>query len=130
MFSMRPRKGISNVWTTSRSLLGSSLVLQNAKGTVSYKNSSRSEEIPGRKKFLNALDHFDQLDTRYARLLPTSVQTMGEIEVLLRRKGAPERCHVISSNMEIDDREMNLHEALHFCYENKNPGKSKTYRGA
>jgi len=70
------------------------------------------ESRRGRRKFLGALDHFDELDTRYARLLPTGVQTIVQIEAFLRKKGAPERCHVISSNIEIDDREMHLNEAL------------------
>lgn len=71
------------------------------------------ESRKGRKKFLNALDHFDDLDTRYARLIPTSIQTIVQIEALLRQRGAPEHCHVISSNVNIDDREMFLSEALH-----------------
>ena len=70
------------------------------------------ESPKGRKKFLNALDHFDDLDTRYARLIPTSIQTIVHIEALLRQRGAPEHCHVISSNADIDDREMLLTEAL------------------
>ena len=70
------------------------------------------ETRKGRKKFVGALDHFDVLDTRYARLLPPSIQTLVHIEALLRQKGAPECCHVISSNEDIDDREMLLSEAL------------------
>jgi hypothetical protein len=70
------------------------------------------ETCKGRKKFLGVLDHFDQLDTRYARLLPTGMQTIVQIEELLRQRGAPDRCHVISSNVDIDDREMLLSEAL------------------
>lgn len=66
----------------------------------------------GRQKLLEALDHFDELDTRYAHLLPTNAQTVDQIAALLRRKGAPERCHVTSSNADIDDREMTLNEAL------------------
>lgn len=66
----------------------------------------------GREKFLDALNHFDALDARYARLVPTSSQTIIQIEALLRQKGAPERCHVISSNLEIDGKEMLLSEAL------------------
>lgn len=66
----------------------------------------------GRKKFVDALDHFHDLDARYARLVPTNVQTIKDVEAVLKQKGAPEYCHVISSNAEIDDRELLLGEAL------------------
>ena len=70
------------------------------------------ESRKGREKFIGALDHFDDLDTRYARLLPTRIQTSVQIEELLRQKGSPEHCHVISSNVDIDGKEMLLSEAL------------------
>ena len=66
----------------------------------------------GRRKLTEALNHFKDLDPRYARLLPPNAQTVNQIEALLKRKGAPERCHVTSSNAHIDDREMPLSEAL------------------
>jgi hypothetical protein len=70
------------------------------------------ESHKGRKKLLEALDHFDELDPQYARLVPADAQTVSHIEVLLKRKGALERCHVTSSNAGIDDREMPLRQAL------------------
>ncbi|HKZ81757.1 MAG TPA: hypothetical protein VJ124_26045 [Pyrinomonadaceae bacterium] len=70
------------------------------------------ETRKGRKKLVEALDHFDELDPRYAQLLPANAQTVNQIEALLKRKGAPERCYVTSSNGDIDDREMALSEAL------------------
>lgn len=70
------------------------------------------ESHKGRKKLLEALDHFDELHPEYARLLPADAQTVTQIEVLLTRKGALERCHVTSSNASIDNREMPLRQAL------------------
>ncbi len=70
------------------------------------------ESQNGRKKLLEALDHFDELNPRYARLVPADSQTADHIEVLLKRKGALNSCHVTSSNADIDDREMPLKEAL------------------
>ena len=71
------------------------------------------ESHKGRKKLLEALDHFDELDPRFARLVPADSQTVNHIEVILKRKGALECCHVTSSNADIDDREMSLRQALH-----------------
>ena len=70
------------------------------------------ETRKGRKKLVEALDHFDELDTRYAQLLPANAQTVSQIGALLKRKGAPERCYVTSSNEDIDAREMSLRAAL------------------
>lgn len=70
------------------------------------------EARKGRKKLVEALDHFDDLDTRYAKLVPANAQTINQIEVMLKRKGALEHCHVMSSNTDIDNQEMRLHDAL------------------
>src|ERR1041385_4981147 len=66
----------------------------------------------GRKKLVEPLDHFDELDPHYAQLVPANAQTVNQIELLLKRKGAPQHCHVTSSNADIDDREMLLSKAL------------------
>ena len=70
------------------------------------------ESHKGRKKLLEALNHFDELDPQYARLVPADSQTVNHNEMLLKRKGALDSCHVTSSNADIDDREMSLSEAL------------------
>ena len=44
--------------------------------------------------------------------MPADSQTVNHIEMLLKRKGALDSCHVTSSNADIDDREMPLREAL------------------
>lgn len=70
------------------------------------------ETIKGRKKFVAALDHFEDLDEQYAKLVPPNFQTADHIQAILKNKGAPEYCHVTSSNTDLDDREMPLREAL------------------
>jgi hypothetical protein len=45
-------------------------------------------------------------------LIPANQQTVQVIEWLLKSKGAPHVCHVMSSDPELDNREMPLSEAL------------------
>lgn len=59
-----------------------------------------------RAKLRALLDHDVQLDPRYARKLQTGV-----LEALLEN-GAPETCHIISSDPSLDGRDMPLEEAL------------------
>ena len=66
----------------------------------------------GRKKLLNGLNHCHDLDPRFAKLVPSNQDSEQSIEELLRRKGAPETCHVMSDNSDIDNREMPLRDAL------------------
>src|SRR6266403_2812066 len=70
------------------------------------------EASKGRKKLLDEFDHFQDLDSRYAKLVPANLQTVHDLESLLKKQGAPDRCHVMSSNPNIDNRECDLHEAL------------------
>jgi hypothetical protein len=70
------------------------------------------ESKKGRKKFLNVLDHFDDLDPRHSRAISPSHQTVEGIEKVLKQKGAPLLCHVMSSNNDIDNQDMPLREAL------------------
>lgn len=66
----------------------------------------------GRSKIARGLDHCEDIDRRYANQVPIDQQTPYAIEKILRQKGAPEVCHVMSSNPEIDEKEMRLQEAL------------------
>jgi hypothetical protein len=66
----------------------------------------------GRKKIVDGLNHHTHLDGRYAHLLPSSQQNLSTIEGLLKQKGAPEICYIMSSDPDIDGKEMPLHEAL------------------
>ncbi len=67
----------------------------------------------GRNKLLAALAHFKALDDRYAHLVPSQKQTAASIEAMLRRKGAPDTCHIVSERSRIDGCDMPLAEALH-----------------
>ena len=66
----------------------------------------------GRAKLLDGLNHCDDLDPRYATLIPPNQQFAPSIESRLRQRGAPETCYVISDNREIDGHEMSLSDAL------------------
>jgi hypothetical protein len=66
----------------------------------------------GREKLLNSFNHCDDLDPRYATLILSHQQSDTSIESMLRRKGAPDTCYVMSDNRAIDGREMSLSDAL------------------
>jgi len=70
------------------------------------------ESKNGRKKILNGFNHCRDLDPRFARLIPSNQDSAASIEVLLRQKGAPDTCYVMSDNPDIDGREMALTDAL------------------
>jgi len=70
------------------------------------------ESHRGRKKLLNGLNHCQDLDPRFAKLIPSNEQSEQSSENLLRTKGAPDKCHVMSDNPDIDNREMALTDAL------------------
>jgi hypothetical protein len=61
-----------------------------------------------RAKLLDGLNHCRDLDPRYATEIPSGTDVVS----LLRKRGAPERCHVISDVTELDGREMALQEAI------------------
>lgn len=68
--------------------------------------------VKGRSKVVGGLDHLDDLDMRYARLIPAGLQTVDGIKNLLKQKGASTLCHVMSSNSAIDNQDMPLSKAL------------------
>jgi hypothetical protein len=70
------------------------------------------ESERGRKKILNGLNHCHDLDPRFANLIPSSQDNEQSIYTLLRKKGAPNTCHVMSDNPVIDNRQMPLQDAL------------------
>ncbi len=61
-----------------------------------------------RRKILHGLNHLSDLDDRFATDLPSST----DIVELLRSRGAPEACHVISDVAGLDGREMTLQDAI------------------
>ena len=64
------------------------------------------ESKRGRDKLLDGLNHCRDLDGRFAELIPANQQSAQSIERLLKSKGAPDVCHVMSSNPDLDNREM------------------------
>ena len=66
----------------------------------------------GRLKLAHGLNHCADLDMRYANLVPAGQQSVEAIEKILKQKGAPSLCHVMSSNPATDGEEMPLHKAL------------------
>jgi hypothetical protein len=66
----------------------------------------------GRSKLAHGLNHCGDIDLRYAKLVPVDQQYTDAIEKMLRQKGAPDLCHVMSSNSNIDDEDMLLRRAL------------------
>jgi hypothetical protein len=63
-----------------------------------------------RKKLLGQLDHFDHLDEKWATEAPLG--SPDDVAANLRSRGAPETCHVVSSDEDLDGRELPLLAAL------------------
>ena len=61
-----------------------------------------------RARILDELNHLCDLNSRYAIEIPSK----SDVAALLRRRGAPERCHVISDVAELDGSEMDGSEML------------------
>lgn len=58
------------------------------------------------------LHHSVHLDRRCSRHLTGSQAFAGPIEAILRKRGAPAICYVLSANSDLDGREMPLGDAL------------------
>ena len=65
-----------------------------------------------RREGLSSLAHFDGIDPRWARVIPSSEQRPEKIAKALRQLGAPESCYVISEDSAIDRLFLPLAEAL------------------
>ncbi|MGH2444312.1 MAG: hypothetical protein ACRDFX_14245 [Chloroflexota bacterium] len=65
-----------------------------------------------RKKVLVNLAHFYDFDSRYAHQIPTAEQGIDSIYWILRGKGAPATCHVISFSSDFDGKIMALRQGL------------------
>lgn len=70
------------------------------------------ESERGRKKLVAGFHHCRDLDHRFATLIPSNRQSAESIEELLRSKGAPQKCYVMSEDQNIDGQELELTEAL------------------
>jgi hypothetical protein len=66
-----------------------------------------------RSKILNRLNHhIDDIDPRFRVTLPAAHHSPAAVEEMLRSRGAPSMCYVMSSWDRLDAREMLLGEAL------------------
>jgi hypothetical protein len=69
------------------------------------------ETRKGRPKLNNRLNHNHDLDTRFLHKVPTGKQSSGSILALLKQRGAPPNCYVISCS-QLDGRHVDLKDAL------------------
>jgi len=65
-----------------------------------------------RRQATSALAHFHELDPRWLVEIPHHQQSATSIERLLRSKGAPDTCHLISESSDLDGRSLPLASAL------------------
>lgn len=72
--------------------------------------------VNGRKKILNGFHHIHDLDKRYAKLFSSNEQSGESIFRLMKQKGAPDMCYIMSDDSDIDKKEMPLQEALSKVY--------------
>ncbi len=56
--------------------------------------------------------HFKHLDMRWAVAIPNNLQHADKILKLLKSKGSPDTCYVISEDSDIDGKEFPLSEVL------------------
>jgi hypothetical protein len=66
----------------------------------------------GRAKLRAALAHFADLDPRFARPLVPSKHHAHDIETILRERGAPDTCYILSESPDLDGHVMPLNSAL------------------
>jgi hypothetical protein len=65
-----------------------------------------------RQKLVSSLDHTSDLRFELATKIPPNRQTPAGIFSELKDKGAADQCHVISSNSNIDGKDLGLMSAL------------------
>jgi len=65
-----------------------------------------------RHQALAQLAHFQSLDPRWLVPIVSSDQHPERIEAILRSKGAPEFCYVVSENASLDGQELKLHGVI------------------
>jgi len=66
-----------------------------------------------RKKILAGFHHIHDLDERYAKLIPSNEQSAQSTFRMLKQKGAPDMCYIMSDDSDIDQKEMPLREAIY-----------------
>lgn len=65
-----------------------------------------------RKQFVQELAHFKWLDQRHVKHLAPSSQNPEDIAKLLRQKGAPDVCFLVSEDSAVDRKQLPLLSAL------------------
>lgn len=65
-----------------------------------------------RRDVRELLHHSVRLDPRFSQHLTGSEAFSGPVETILRKRGAPATCYVLSANSDLDGRELPLGEAL------------------
>lgn len=65
-----------------------------------------------RGKFTKALAHFHDFDPKVLKLIPPNSQNASRILGLLKEKGAPRECFLISESQRLDNKSMELEKAL------------------
>lgn len=65
-----------------------------------------------RAKVLSSLDHFNDFDPRYMVDIAPAFQSAEGVAALLKERGAPSVCHVISSDRGLDGTDLPLAETL------------------
>lgn len=70
--------------------------------------------VKRRNEILNRLNHCAEFDPRYVRWLASNADAVG----LLKSRGAPDTCRVLSYASVLDGREMPLNEAVGSLFEN------------
>jgi hypothetical protein len=66
----------------------------------------------GRTKLIFGFNHCSDIDFRFAKRVSVEQQSPEIIQRILQQKGAPEICHIMSSNPNIDGESLPLNEAL------------------
>jgi hypothetical protein len=67
---------------------------------------------PGRHKWISKLGHCVDFDNHAVVAIPPASQTASQIQTLLREKGAPADCWLVSERSEWDGEQMPLAKAL------------------
>lgn len=65
-----------------------------------------------RYKITGRFDHCDDLEKRFLTQVPVQQQNPSDVIALLRKAGARETCWILSTNSDIDKKEMKLSEAI------------------
>jgi hypothetical protein len=72
---------------------------------------------PGdRERLRQEIGHLRELHPSYRQPIPPERQTPEEIERMLRTLGAPDRCHLLSEDAELDGLELDLRDAIEWVF--------------